>query len=648
MENFATNTQIHGHTVRAICIGFFFCSSLFLKSQSNLFSDNKKALKTYYKAEKKVKDRDFEGALELFANSAKLDQNFSEPYLRMGSLYSRMGEEDSVYSSFVKYEALSRSPKASVLERLASMALDRGHYQQSKKYLDSFLALVPTKKSDPQIQLLEQSIKFALVQINKPMQIKIEELPSEINSYKLQYLPAMTVDKKTMVFTKRDHFGSDEDIVVSYFKDQNWSKATSISGRINTPSNEGAATISADGRLMIFTACDRRDSKGSCDLYVSSKSGEIWARPKNLGGRINTKYWESQPSLSADGKTLYFSSTRPGGNGGRDIWVTYKKDNDWTIPKNLGGMVNSYKDETTPFIHSNGETLFFSSNSYAGMGGYDLFVVENTDSIWSKPKNLGYPINTHKDEVALLLSPDGAEGYFAKETQKNYEILDSKIVKFSVPKSIQPKRSYYLSGVVVDGETKEPLKANLQIVDIVNNESIFVSTSDSISGQFYLVLPFESHFAGYVKKKGYLYKDFKFSSGREGLIESDTLEIALMKVRKGGALVLENIYFETGSYELDERSSSEINNVIELLLQNPEITIEISGHTDNVGNSEYNYDLSEKRAFAVVAALNQLGIPSTRLRYKGYGDSLPIRPNDNEMNRKSNRRIEFRVLRTSN
>ena len=645
MENITSNPQIHGHPLRQVLLLLLACGYFFALAQPPLSSTDRKAIKTYQKADKKAKERDFESAIALFDQATQSDNSFYEAYLRKGSLYNALGNEDSVYVNFTRYTALAPSPSASVLEKLSFMAFDRGHYDQSEAHLTSFLKIVPEKKSDRNIDLLARSLRFAENQLQKSDEIGITQLPQEINRYGLQYLPTMTVDQKTLVFTKRDQFSSDEDIVVSYFENGKWNPAVSVSQRINSSANEGAATISADGRTMIFTACDRRDTYGSCDLYITYKSGEVWSRPKNLGKKVNSKYWESQPSLSADGRTLYFTSSRPGGFGGRDIWVTYKTEEQWGNPENLGSQVNSFKDETTPFAHFNGLTLFFSSDSYVGMGGFDLFKVDRKDSTWTTPTNLGYPINTHKDEVALLLSSDSRKGYFALETKKNLQILDSKIVSFEVPDEIRPISSHYVSGRVVDSSTGSPLKARLEIFDIENGHKLYDNYSDSVSGRLYMVLQSGRSLAGYVKKKGYLFQNFSFSTGESEGVDVDTITVALSRVDEGSSLILKNIYFETNSYELDQRSDSEIGNVVELLKQNPGIKVEISGHTDNIGRKEYNMELSEKRAYAVFTSLVDNGIDRDRLAFVGFGDTKPLLPNENDLNRQSNRRIEFRVIR---
>jgi OmpA-OmpF porin, OOP family len=629
----------------------FFLSFVFIflffqsNAQQALSTSNKKAEKLYLKAEKKIKEREFSDAIKSLNESTKHDPAFFEAYLRLGSIYNLLGELDSVYTNFSKYAALSSSPANSVLNRLAFMAFDRGDYIEAKQYLFDFLESVPEMRANKEVQLLAESLKFSQEQLLNPIEIQIEKLPEQINRFKLQYLPSLTIDNTTMIFTKRDLVSGDEDIVVSYFKNNEWSEAESISPKINTSLNEGACTISADGNMMILTSCDRRDSFGSCDLYFSKRNGTNWSKPKNLGKSVNTHYWESQPSLSADGNTLYFSSNRPGGFGGRDLWVSKYNGNDWDIPVNVGSAVNSNKDETTPFIHANNETLFFSSDGFPGMGGFDLFKSEMADSIWTQPLNLGFPINTFRDEVALMIASDGHTGYFAKENQKNKEIIDSDIVFFQLPAELIANPVTYLIGKVIDAETREPLKATIQVIDTEKNKELYLSNSDSITGEYLMVLPSERKIAAYVKKKGYLFSDFEFNVPSNSILKPDTILIELSKVQLGKGIVLHNIYFQTNSYEIDQRSNSEIESVAELLNDNPTINIEISGHTDDIGGRGYNQILSEKRARTIYQKLVENGIDSSRLEFKGYADSKPLAPNTNDFNRQSNRRIEFRVIR---
>lgn len=648
MENILTNPQIHGHSLKRIALLLFIsvlCISCF--SQGNLSTDSKKAKKLYEKADKKYRERDFTSALAFLEEAVEEDQNFYEAFIRMGSLYNAMGQEDSVYSKFQSYAAIAPNPIASVVERLAYMAFDRGEYEQAQLYLVDFLQKVPERSSMPEIKLLKQSLSFAQNQLLKERDsIVIRYLPDEINKFKLQYLPSVTIDNSAIFYTKRDYVKGDEDIVVSYFKDGKWMPAQSVSSNINSGLNEGACSVSADGRTMIFTSCDGRNSLGSCDLYLTKKTGETWSKPKNLGSPVNSRYWESQPSLSADGNTLYFSSNRIGGFGGRDIWVTNNIDGFWTKPKNLGKLINTPRDETTPFIHPNGVSLYISANGYPGMGGYDLYVSTKQDTAWARPSNLEYPINTYKDEVAIVIGADGKTAYFAKEEQKNFEILDSRLVSIVLPEDAKAKPASYVIGRVVDQSTSVPLGADIEITDIVSNRTVYESRSDSITGEYYMVLPVGLDLAAYVKKKGYLYSDFHFLTESNSAKEPDTIDISLIPISAGEKIILKNIYFETDSYVIDSKSESEINNAFELLRDNPDILVEISGHTDDIGTHEYNQKLSEQRARAVYDKLVAKGTDPERLVSKGYAETLPLVANSSDINRKSNRRIEFRVLRT--
>jgi len=647
MESLPSNAQVHEYTlIRAILWALIVCAG-FLSFSQNLSSDNKKARKLYEKADKKYKERDFQSAIDLLEEAASEDLSFFEAFVRMGSLYNAIGNEDSVYSKFQSYERVAPNPIASVLEKLAFLSFDRGEYVKSERYLSKFLEKVPERASSYEIDLLTKSLSFSRQQLLNPVDsLIIQPLPASVNQFKLQYLPSVTIEEGSIFFTKRDLFSGDEDIVVSHKKEGTWQPAISVSDRINSALNEGACTVSADGRTMIFTSCDGRKSVGSCDLYITKKIGDKWSSPKNLGRPVNSIYWESQPSLSADGKTLFFSSNRRGGYGGRDLWFSVNKNGKWSVPKNLGMEINSRKDETTPFIHPNGSQLYFSANGYPGMGGYDLYVVTKSDTSWMKPKNLGYPINTYKDEVSIIINAKGNKAYYAKEEQKNFEILDSKIVSVRLPDRLNSKSVSYLIGTVTDAKTNDPLNAKIQVVSLDKNESIYESNSDSVSGQYYMTLPIGQELAAYVKKKGYLFSEFTFSLDSNSLADPDTIDIKLVPIESGRKITLKNIYFEIDSYELNDKSESEIDNLVEVLRENPGLVVEIAGHTDDTGSANYNKELSLKRAKAVYDRIQEKGIMQEQITYKGYGDTQPLNLNTTEFYRKSNRRIEFRVIRT--
>jgi Tol biopolymer transport system component len=238
-----------------------------------------------------------------------------------------------------------------------------------------------------------------------------------INTKDDEYWPSITADGLTLMFTRQPRLAENkevfetvqEDFYISYYQNNLWQKAVNAGAPLNTNQNEGAQTLSSNGKYMFFTACNRPGGMGSCDIYFSAFNEGKWTEPFNIGPPENTKYWESQPSVSADGKLLIFSSNRPGGVGGKDLWLSkLNEQNLWSIPVNLGTTINTVGDEMSPFIHFDGKTLYFSSDGRVGMGGFDLFMTTmKDDSTWTEPINLGYPINTYNDEMGLIIESNG-------------------------------------------------------------------------------------------------------------------------------------------------------------------------------------------------------------------------------------------------
>jgi outer membrane protein OmpA-like peptidoglycan-associated protein len=472
-----------------------------------------------------------------------------------------------------------------------------------------------------------------------------------VNQFAMQYFPVLTADEEELIFTRRMGFADefDEDLVITH-KNENgrWTSPQSISKNINSMFNEGTCTISADGRKIIFTSCIGRQGYGSCDLFESRKLGGEWSTPENLGINVNSAEWESQPSLSADGRTLYFVSDRRGGMGRRDIWVsTLDGNGKWTRSKNVGKPVNTVYDELSPFIHVNNKTLFFASNGLTGFGGYDLYYAEK-DSVlkWSEPVNVGAPINNHEDQFSLFITADGKKGYYSHEEMKVGGNSRSKIIEIAIPEENRVKfRSNYVKGTVTDRETHRPLKATIELINIEKNETESLMESDSVTGDYLIVLTQGAEYALYVNKTDYLFKSLNFNYSEVKDFKPILLNIELDKVKDGSIAVLENIFFDTDKYDLKEKSLGELQKLTRFLGDNPKLKVEISGHTDNVGSLSYNKQLSEKRASSVNAYLVKHGIAANRLVVKGYGPDHPIGDNTTDEGRRQNRRIEFKLVK---
>ncbi len=623
-----------------------FYAILSLSLFSGLEAQQKKSLKLYEKSELELRARNFGGAIEILKKIIEKDPTYGAPYLRLATTYSVLQEKDSALAYYERFTKVTPFSKVnpSLWITIANMHFQKGNYQEAKNALVN----ANTESSlSPQVQHLSSNIAYALQAIQKPKIIEIERLPDEVNKFRLQYFPVLTVDNQQIIYTAQG-IERDENLVISYKKDGKWTPAESISPFINSSFNEGACTISADGRTLIFTSCNGRQSMGSCDLYITYRVGDSWSIPKNLGPTVNSIDWESQPALSADGKTLYFASSRPGGLGARDIWVTQLEGTDWTKPQNLGSNVNTSEDDITPFIHVNGQSLFFSSKGRQGMGGYDMYLCTKEGNGWSKPVNLGYPINTFNDEVGIFITADGQNAYFSKEISEHGTIVRSDIMKFQIMNdTLIRNTSSYITGRVLNEETNAPLQASFHMSDLDQQDIVYQVSSDSVTGRYFLVLTQGHEYGVFISKENYLFEDLTFEARSNSLLEPDTIDIYLRPIKDGISMILENVYFEFNEYALDRRSLSELDQIYGYLKNNPGINVRIEGYTDNIGTEEYNKDLSTKRAMSVFNYLNEKGIALNRLSYEGYGSSRPIDSNVTEEGRKRNRRIEFRVIKAA-
>lgn len=472
----------------------------------------------------------------------------------------------------------------------------------------------------------------------------LKRLSDSINTYADEYWPSITADDSTLIFNRLIGTGylKQEDFYYST-KDSlgHWKMALPIN-ELNTEGNEGAQSISANGRFMVFTACGRRDGFGSCDLYYSIKIGNKWLPPRNMGKTINTRFWEAQPSISADGKTLYFVSNRPKGKGGMDIWysrllsISEEGTLLWSEPENIN--INTEKNEMSPFIHSDNETLYFSSQSYENLGGLDIFMCQKDSVGFSTPKNLGAPINTAGDEMGFIVNSKGNTAYFSSDRNQN----NKDIYSYIIPTKLRPNKVLYIKGKVLSSNKKAPLLANLQLQNLSNRANNYQTFSDIESGEYLLCIPTGKQWRLTAQSNGFL-----FYSETIDLREVDKLhhqkDIVLSAIEYGAKIQLNSIFFDTDKATLKPKSLAELQDIKSLMQQNPELKIELSGHTDNQGNYKYNMLLSQKRANAVFDWLVAQGVSSDRLSAKGYGTMYPKATNETVQGRKQNRRTELKV-----
>jgi outer membrane protein OmpA-like peptidoglycan-associated protein len=469
-----------------------------------------------------------------------------------------------------------------------------------------------------------------------------QNLGDSINSAVSEYYPTITIDGNKLIYTRRVN-NFNEDFYESDKENGVWKKSVSLPGNINTNQNEGAQNISQDGQWLIFTGCNFPDGHGSCDLYISYLTADGWSTPENLGENINTEYWESAPSLSPDKRDLYFSSRQPDGYGGSDIYVSHRQLNGkWGIPENLGPTINTAGDEGTPFIHADNQSLYFTSNGHPGYGGDDLFISrKGPDGKWGKPENLGYPINTIENEGSLVITADGKTAYYASDRADSRGGLD--LYSFGMREDIRPAQTLWVKGRVFDRQTLKGLPSSVVLTDLSTGAVISNLQTDE-TGNYLITLPKGKDYAFDVKRKGYLFYSENFSLSKEQGDTAYHIDIPLQPIEANAAIVLKNIFFETNKYEIKPESGAELNEVVQLMKDNPTLHIQISGHTDNSGKAAENQTLSENRARAVTSYLVAHGVPQGRLSFKGYGDSKPVADNATPEGRAKNRRTELTVV----
>ncbi len=609
-----------------------------------LSTKNKKAIDLYVNADNYRVRGQYEQAISMLKEAIEKDKKFEEAYFQLGIILRSYGDIPQSCTILEKGLALNSSfpfKQKNYFYELGDNYLRTGKYAESKTYLDKFLGIEKTDRTRiEQATLWRSQIDYALSHSQDKAEYLIKALSDTVNAFPMQYFPAITADGNELIFTVRYGRGRDfnEDIFTSKKLNGRWQAPEPLSGNLNSNFREGACSISADGRHLMLTICGPR----GCDLYESKKEGTIWGKPIMLNSNVNSAGWEAQPSLSADGNELYFVSDRKGGLGRYDIWYSKKDDSgNWTKAVNAGKPINTKYDEIAPYIHVNNQNLYYASNGMPGFGGYDIFVSEKKEGQWDEPQNLGAPLNDYEDQYSFIVTSDGKSAFYSREESRS----KSKLYTTSIPGKMQvKKRGNVVRGTVTDSKTKLALQANVELFDLKTNTRVSVFESDSVNGNYLIVIPGLSQYALHVIEPGYLFHSLHFNYDEKDQEQPLIINLELQPISKNATAVLNNIFFDFNKAELNDRSFSELNEVVKFLKDNPSIKVEISGHTDNVGVETYNKQLSLQRAQAVVNYLTAHEIASARLSQKGYGSQHPIKPNDTEANKQANRRIEFRIV----
>ncbi len=629
----------------------------FVTAQITTLEDlDRKSTKKYKKALACLKKGETaEGLMKLEEVISKYP-NFSKGSEKLIGLYLKNGQNEQAQKMMEQLNASSAVPLPKVAMSLADIYEEKAEYDKAILQLHNLqqkAELTEKQKSIVDRRLIE--LQFRKQAYDQPLDINPVRLSDSINTSDIEYHPGLNADGSLVIYVKvKDGKFRHEDLYFSTkMPDGTYTDGLPIES-LNTQNQEGAFSLSQDGNILIFTGCDYRDSYGGCDLYISFRKGNGWSAAQNMGPTINSRYWESSPSLTADSRALFFSSKRPGGEGGSDLYyVELGENNKWSEPKNLGSTINTASNDEAPFIHPDGTSLYFISDGHIGLGSYDIFLAKKSGDTWSTPTNLGYPINTEKREGGLFIDLQGNRAYYS--SQIDFEKKDSTdaagdIYYFDLPEIHKPKLITYIKVEVRDAKSGGLINSKAEIKSLT--EAVGYDRTININGVLLTTIQ-PGDYALTISKKGYLFHSENIQLDKSATFADPFIfkvnlqpipKVLTETVKEPAPIVLNNIFFATGSAELLPSSDGEINKLIQLLQAITKLNIKILGHTDNVGSEQSNLNLSTARAKAVRDRITLSGISANRIQYEGKGESAPIADNETESGRQKNRRTEFILI----
>jgi outer membrane protein OmpA-like peptidoglycan-associated protein len=549
-----------------------------------------KAMAAYFKAKDFGSRTQWEEGIVELQKAIKIQPDYTQAKELLGEYFFALKKYDDAIA-ILESSANDKDFSARSVFLLSEIFLKNNNGEKAKLYAEKYIARkdkVPNAAAKASQTILNAN--FAIEAKKNPVPFNPKNLGASINTKANEYFPYLTPDGKVFTFTRMD--GRQEDLFYANRNDTVFSNAMSYGNNVNTDDNEGASAMDAQGNFLFVTACNRMDGYGSCDIYYSVKQNNIWTAPQGIGKPVNTGAWEAQPSFSSDGSALYFASNRPGGFGGRDIWVSYLDTNmKLSEPKNLGPNINTKYDDQCPFIHADNQTLYFTSNGWPGMGNGDIYISRKTDTGWTKAINIGYPINTENDDNGMTVSYDGKTAFLSSSRAGGFGGLD--LYSFELPENMQPKKTTYIKAVVKDAKSKQLLNASYSIIDLDTKKEVYKGNTSN--GKFFVSIELNKNDALQIQKEGYL-----FYSQNINLKETTTetksyeIEVLLEPIAANSKITLNNVFFDFDKNELKQESFVELDKLADLLKKNPTVKIEISGHTDNKGDKKYNLSIVAK------------------------------------------------------
>lgn len=610
---------------------------------------DKKTEKLFEEAKTAYSSKNFSQSIEKCTRILAEDPKFRDAHLLLADVYSEIDSVNLEIQHLQKANEIANQPV--IAFRLGEAYYKKADYSEALSFYNEYSKskTIPEKRQFL-LACKIASCQFAITSIENPVEFDPQNLGEQVNSEYDEYWPTPSLDGKKLVFTrllKGDGQMTQEDFYVANLDSAGLKNAEPLAD-VNTRDNEGAQTLSADSKILFFTACNRNDGFGSCDIYFSRVVNGKWTKPANAGSILNSGAWEGQPSFSSDNKYLYFSSNRPGGKGGKDIWrAEFKGFSElgtpqFRSPENMGATINSAGDEISPFIHANNRNFYFASDTQVGMGGFDLFTAEIDEfGNIQGMKNLGYPINTNKDELGLTINSIGETAYFssARVAEKGLDIFS-----FNLTRGLRPTPVSYVKAKITDKKSGKSVQADIDLINLSYSPPQSRIEHADEKGEVTLALPLQRNYSFNVSHPGYLfYSKSILLKDSTSLVNPFALAIELEPIEVGAKMELYNIYYETDSFRILPQSEPELGKLVAFLKNNPGLKVQIQGHTDSSGSAERNQKLSENRALSVLEYLVNQGIAKSRLQSEGFGDKVPVADNATEEGRRQNRRTTVKI-----
>lgn len=550
----------------------------------------------------------------------------------------------------------------------------RSNYGEALKYFELFVQFPldddskfskDYEKNYDDVKEVIRELEFKASFYGNPVPFEPNKV-AHISTSADEYLPTMSPDNEIIFFTRKslkkakgDLFSKEiEELTIGRRIDSysNFDEGFAMEAPFNLGDNYGGVSLSIDNKEMFITVCKpRMDGYNNCDIYVTHYEKYFdesmmtwdwgWSELENLGPNVNTPDgWEAQPTISGDGKTLYFATARESSiDHSIDIFKSNRNpDGSWSEAVSMGSKINTRGNEKSPFIHSDSKTLYFSCDSRPGAGGYDIYYLRlQKDSTWSKAVNIGYPINTDKDEHGLIVSTDGKKAYYASNNIQGHGGYD--IYRFDLPPEAKPDNIVLLKGEVDRSEDEyiEDIKVTLKNVQTKKVSEVKLDKDD---GKFAVVINVsESDFVLEIEKEGAPFEARVFTKA-DSTIAVSKIDYKPKLLSVGEEYVINDIHYPSNSSDFDRASEIMLEAFADYLIKHPKIKVIIQGHTDNIGDELANYALSADRAFTVKLFLEDRSVAEKRIEFKGLGENEPIASNDSEAGRALNRRTTFKVL----